>query len=169
MQRPPLLEADGFWFWKPHIETYIKSKDIDLLQVIQNGDIVFEMEDLETKHIKNTTYELLKDDQNKKLGMNNEANMSLYNVVPPKVEAIEEEKDLAILPLDELISNLKFYEMVLDNNDVVSKTTTKEKVKSLALKAKVTREQTSDDSDSQGGIDEDEDKTEEFNLMARNF
>ncbi|GKG13658.1 hypothetical protein Tco_0350618, partial [Tanacetum coccineum] len=49
--------------------------------------------------------------------------------------------------------------------------TTKEKVKSLALKAKVTIEQTSDDSDSQEGSDEDvdEEEAEAFNLMARNF
>ncbi|GKC95926.1 retrovirus-related pol polyprotein from transposon TNT 1-94 [Tanacetum coccineum] len=54
---------------------------------------------------------------------------------------------------------------------VVSKTNTKEKVKSLALKAKVTREQTSDDSDIQGGSDEDldEEESKAFNLMARNF
>nr|GEV76920.1 putative reverse transcriptase domain-containing protein [Tanacetum cinerariifolium] len=45
--------------------------------------------------------------------------------------------------------------------------TTKEKVKSLALKAKVTREQTSDDSDIQGESNEEE--AEEFNLLARNF
>ncbi|GKD93915.1 hypothetical protein Tco_1373752, partial [Tanacetum coccineum] len=45
------------------------------------------------------------------------------------------------------------------------------KVKSLALKAKVTREQTNDDSDSQGGNDEDidEEEAEAFNLLARNF
>ncbi|GJV16246.1 UBN2 domain-containing protein [Tanacetum coccineum] len=63
-----------------------------------------------------------------------------------KVTAIEEAKDLATLPLDELIENLKVYEIVLDNDGVGSKTT-KEKVKSFALKAKVTMEQTSDDSD----------------------
>ncbi|GJU47910.1 hypothetical protein Tco_1217465 [Tanacetum coccineum] len=51
------------------------------------------------------------------------------------------------------------YEMVLDNDGVASKTT-KEKVKSLDLKAKVTKEQTSDDSDSQGGSDEDIDEEE---------
>ncbi|GJX80283.1 uncharacterized protein Tco_0328432 [Tanacetum coccineum] len=88
-----------------------------------------------------------------------------------KVTAIEESKDLATLPLDELIGNLKVYEMVLDNDGLTSKTT-KEKVKSLALKAKVTREKTSDDSDSQGGSDEDVDEEEEakaFNLMARKF
>ncbi|GKD74567.1 zf-CCHC domain-containing protein, partial [Tanacetum coccineum] len=83
---------------------------------------------------------------------------------------IEEAKNLATLPLDELIGNLKVYEMVLDNDGVASKTT-KEKDKSLALKAKVTREQTSDDSDSQDGSDEDidEEEAEAFNLLARNF
>ncbi|GKD51904.1 protein CHUP1, chloroplastic [Tanacetum coccineum] len=57
--------------------------------------------------------------------------------------------------------------MILKNNGVASKTT-KEKVKSLALKAKITREQTSDDSDNQGGSDEEE-EAEEFNLIVRNF
>ncbi|GKF84485.1 hypothetical protein Tco_0249383 [Tanacetum coccineum] len=56
-----------------------------------------------------------------------------------KVTTIEEAKDLATLPLDELIGNPKVYEMVINNDGVGSKTT-KEKVKSLALKAKVTRE-----------------------------
>ncbi|GKD50225.1 hypothetical protein Tco_1279201 [Tanacetum coccineum] len=88
-----------------------------------------------------------------------------------KVTTIEQAKDLATLPLDELIGNLKVYEMVLDNDGVASKTT-KDKVQSLALKAKVTSEQTSDDSDSQGGSDEDIEEEEEadaFNMMARNF
>ncbi|GKF13583.1 hypothetical protein Tco_0055045 [Tanacetum coccineum] len=60
--------------------------------------------------------------------------------------------------------------MVLNNEGVASKTT-KEKVKSLALIAKVTREKTSDDRDSQGGSDEDinEEEAEAFNLLARNF
>ncbi|GKC03255.1 hypothetical protein Tco_0994865 [Tanacetum coccineum] len=65
-----------------------------------------------------------------------------------KVMATEEAKDLATLPLDELVRNLKVYEMILENDRVVSMTTTKDKVKSLALKAKVTREQTSNDSNS---------------------
>ncbi|GKA00454.1 zf-CCHC domain-containing protein [Tanacetum coccineum] len=60
--------------------------------------------------------------------------------------------------------------MVLDNDGIAFKTT-KEKVKSLALKAKVTREQTSDAGNSQGGSDEDidEEEAEAFNLLARNF
>ncbi|GJV79052.1 retrovirus-related pol polyprotein from transposon TNT 1-94 [Tanacetum coccineum] len=83
--------------------------------------------------------------------------------------AIEEVKDLATLSLNKLIGNLEVYEMALDNDGVAFKTT-KEKVKSLALKAKVTREQASDDSDSQRVSDEEVDKeAEAFNLMARNF
>nr|GEX42651.1 hypothetical protein [Tanacetum cinerariifolium] len=83
-----------------------------------------------------------------------------------KVTTIEEAKDLATLPLDELIGNIKVYEMVLDNDGVGSKTT-KEKVKSLALKAKVTREQTSDESDSQGESDEDIDEARNFRKFFR--
>ncbi|GJZ91138.1 hypothetical protein Tco_0663065 [Tanacetum coccineum] len=202
--------------------------------------------------MKETSYELLKDEQKKQLGKNNEAKITLYNALPHKeyervfmykttkevwhtlivthqgnsqvknykidlltqeyhkfsisneetidsgrtrfnaimtslksldpdyssknhvrkflCAAIEEAKDLATLTLHEVISNLKVYEMVLDNNGVASKTT-KEKVKSLALKAKVTREQTSDDSDIQDGSDEelDEEEAEAFNLLLRNI
>ncbi|GKE81147.1 hypothetical protein Tco_1551147 [Tanacetum coccineum] len=244
MQRPPLLEPNGFCFWKARFETYVKSKDISLWQVIQNGYFYFEVEDSETKLMKETTFELLKDEQKKQLGKNNKVKMTLYNALPrkeyervfmckttmevwhtliithqgnsqvkdckidlltqqyekfsisnketidsgftrfnaiflralplkrrAKVTTIEEVKDLATLPFGELIGNLKVYEMVLDN-DVIASKATKEKVKSLALKAKVTREQTSNDNDSQGRSDEDvdeEEKAEAFNLMARNF
>ncbi|GJU32855.1 zf-CCHC domain-containing protein, partial [Tanacetum coccineum] len=124
--------------------------------------------------MKETPYELLKDTEKKQLRNNEEAKMTIYNpqgiqalksldpdyssknhfrkflrALPlkwrAKMMAIEEAKDLATLPLDELIGNLKVYEMVLDNDGVASKTT-KEKFKSLALKDKVTREQTSDNS-----------------------
>ncbi|GJX68244.1 zf-CCHC domain-containing protein [Tanacetum coccineum] len=216
----------------PKILTYGKS--------IQNGEFFYlEKFFWKTKKIVNEgdPYELLKYEQKKQLGKNNEVRMTLYNALPrnsqvknckidlltqkydkfsifdeetinsgftrfnaivtslksldpdyssknhvrkflcalplkwrAKVTAIEEAKDLATLPLDELVGNLKVYEMVLDNDGVASKTT-KEKVKYLALKAKVTREQTSDDSDSQGGSDEDinEEEAEAFNLLARNF
>ncbi|GJU78080.1 hypothetical protein Tco_1275150 [Tanacetum coccineum] len=64
-----------------------------------------------------------------------------------KVTAIEGSKYLATLPLDELIGNLKVYEIDLENDGVVSKST-KEKVNDEG---------------------EDNDEGEEFNLMARNF
>nr|GEZ23768.1 hypothetical protein [Tanacetum cinerariifolium] len=50
---------------KTRSETYIKSKDIDLWQVIQNGDFYFEIEDSKTKMMKEMPYKLLKDDQKK--------------------------------------------------------------------------------------------------------
>nr|GEV23866.1 UBN2 domain-containing protein [Tanacetum cinerariifolium] len=89
----------------------------------------------------------------------------------PEYSSKNHAKDLGTFPLDEIIGDLKVYNMVLDNDGVDSKTT-KENVKSLALKAKVTKEHTSDDSDSQGGSDEDMDEEEEaevLNLMAMNF
>ncbi|GJW00700.1 retrotransposon protein [Tanacetum coccineum] len=136
--------------------------------------------------MKETPYEPLKDNEKKTLGNNEEDKMTIYNALPrkeykrvfmsktvkerAKVTAIEEAKDLATLYLDELIGNLKVYEMVLDNDGVASKTT-KEKVKSLDLKDKVTREQTSDDSNCQEESDEDvdEEEAEAFNMLARNF
>ncbi|GJX54366.1 hypothetical protein Tco_0282735 [Tanacetum coccineum] len=63
-------------------ENYVESKDIDLWQVIQNGDFYYEVEHSETKLMKKTLYELLEDDQKKKLGKNNEAKMALYNALP---------------------------------------------------------------------------------------
>ncbi|GJR79237.1 retrovirus-related pol polyprotein from transposon TNT 1-94 [Tanacetum coccineum] len=200
MKIPPLLEPNGFCFSKSLFKTYVKSKDIVLWQVIQNSDLYFEVEDEETKLMKETPYELLKDTEKKQLGKNEEAKMTIYNALPhksmseyscvkpprslksldpdyssknhvrkflcalplkwrAKVTAIEQAKDLATLPLDELIGNLKVYEMVLDNDGVAPKTT-KEKVKSLALKAKVTRNETSDDNDSQDGSDAEVDEEE---------
>nr|GEW21066.1 putative reverse transcriptase domain-containing protein [Tanacetum cinerariifolium] len=44
------------------------------------------------------------------------------------VMTIEESKDLGTLPLDKLIGNLKVYEMILENDDVASNNTTKEKI-----------------------------------------
>ncbi|GKB00883.1 UBN2 domain-containing protein [Tanacetum coccineum] len=153
MQRPPLLEPNGFCFWKARLETYVKSKDIDL------GN----------SQVKNYKVNLLTQEYEKFLVSNEETIDSGFTRA--KVTAIEEAKDLATLPLDELAGNLKVYEMILENDGLVSKTTTKDKVKYLALKAKVTREQTSDDSDSQDESDEDVDveEAEAFNLLARNF
>ncbi|GJS25739.1 hypothetical protein Tco_0486359 [Tanacetum coccineum] len=147
MQRPLLLEPNGFYFWKARFETYIKSKDIDLWQVIQNDDFYFEVEESETKLIKEKPYELLKDEQNK-----------------AKVTASKEAKYLTTLPLDDLIGNLKVYETVLRIDGVASKPI-KDKIMPIALKANTTRGQTSSDIISQDKCDEDD----EINLMAKNF
>ncbi|GKD04342.1 hypothetical protein Tco_1179316 [Tanacetum coccineum] len=84
MQRPYFLELNGFCFWKVRFDTYINSKDIDLWQVIQNDDFYFEVKDEETKLMKETPYELLKDNEKKQLGKNEESKMTIYNALPRK-------------------------------------------------------------------------------------
>ncbi|GJZ58628.1 putative reverse transcriptase domain-containing protein [Tanacetum coccineum] len=98
-----------------------------------------------------------------------------FNVIVTSLKSLDQDyssknhvrKFLCALPLKR---RAKVYEMISENNGVASKIT-KEKVKSLALKAKVIMEQTSDDSDSQGGSNEDidEEEAEAFYLMERNF
>ncbi|GJY75722.1 hypothetical protein Tco_0480838 [Tanacetum coccineum] len=52
------------------------------------------LEDSEMKMMKETPYELLKDDQKKQLGKNNEAKMTLYNDLPRKDdEDVDEEEE----------------------------------------------------------------------------
>ncbi|GKE65559.1 hypothetical protein Tco_1519720 [Tanacetum coccineum] len=77
-----------------------------------------------------------------------------------KVTAIEESKDLSTLPLDELIDNLKVYEVVLEKDSEISKSK-KEKYKSLALKArKVLSEEEATSSDN---------NDEEYAMAVRDF
>nr|GEY09472.1 hypothetical protein [Tanacetum cinerariifolium] len=85
-----------------------------------------------------------------------------------QVTAIEEAKDLATLPLDELIGNLKVYEMILASDGVTSKPI-KEKVMPIALKANETKGQTSNDSVCPYGSDKDKNKEEEFSSIVKNL
>ncbi|GKC47543.1 UBN2 domain-containing protein, partial [Tanacetum coccineum] len=68
----------------------------------------------------------------------------------PKVTTIEETKDLAELPLDDLIGNLKVYEMVLRNDGIASKSLKK----------------SDEDKDED---DEEEEEEEEFNSIVKNL
>nr|GEY38070.1 hypothetical protein [Tanacetum cinerariifolium] len=90
-----------------------------------------------------------------------------FNAIRAKVTVFEEAKHLATLPLDELIGNLKVYEMILASDGVASKPI-KEKVMPIVLKANVIRGQTSNDNICHDGSDEDEDKEEEFNYIVKN-
>ncbi|GJX31709.1 hypothetical protein Tco_0241564, partial [Tanacetum coccineum] len=74
MQRTPLLEPNGFCFWKARFETYVKS----ILTCGKSSKMV-----ISTMKLK-TLYELLEDDKKKKLGKNNETKMTLYNALPRK-------------------------------------------------------------------------------------
>nr|GEU86652.1 retrovirus-related Pol polyprotein from transposon TNT 1-94 [Tanacetum cinerariifolium] len=60
---------------------------------------------------------------------------TLHPKWPTKVTAIEESKDLKSLSLDELIGNLKVYEVIVKNDSEIVKGK-REKSRSLALKAK---------------------------------
>nr|GEU33210.1 zf-CCHC domain-containing protein/DUF4219 domain-containing protein/UBN2 domain-containing protein [Tanacetum cinerariifolium] len=77
-----------------------------------------------------------------------------------KVTAIEESKDLKSLLLDELIGNLKFYEVIIKNDSEMVKGK-KEQNRSLASKAK----KKSSDKDSSTSDSEDE----EYAMAVRNF
>ncbi|GJZ55249.1 hypothetical protein Tco_0610442 [Tanacetum coccineum] len=175
----------SFAFGKPALRLTSSPKDIDLWQVIQNGEFAFEMEDLETKM---TPYELLKDYEKKSLGRKmkprcnsqvKDSKISLLTQQYVKFSISSEETiNSGFIKFNAIVTSLKSLDQDYPNKNYMRKfllalplkwraKTIKEKVKSLALKARVTREQTSNDSDSQGGSDEYED--EEFNLMARNF
>ncbi|GJT92942.1 zf-CCHC domain-containing protein [Tanacetum coccineum] len=78
----------------------------------------------------------------------------------PKVTAIEESKDLSKLSLDELVGNLKVYEVVLEKDLEIAKNK-KEKYKSLALKAR----QVLSDEDASSSDSNDE----EYAMALRDF
>ncbi|GKE30030.1 zf-CCHC domain-containing protein [Tanacetum coccineum] len=77
-----------------------------------------------------------------------------------KVMAIEESKDLTSLSLDELIGNLKVYEVIIKKDSVMVKEK-REQNRSLALKAK----NESSDEDSSTSDSEDE----EYSMAMRDF
>ncbi|GJY53164.1 hypothetical protein Tco_0444828 [Tanacetum coccineum] len=143
MQRQPLFEANCFIYWKNRFKTYVKSKDIDLWHNIVYGDYKPTVKNTKTSKEEIIPYEKLKEDNKKMFSKNDEAQMVLYNEILkgsptkwcPKVTAIEESKDLSTLIIDELIGNLKVYEVMLEKDSKASKSK-KEEYKSLALKAK---------------------------------
>ncbi|GJR66429.1 hypothetical protein Tco_0012494 [Tanacetum coccineum] len=82
-----------------------------------------------------------------------------------KVMAIEESKDLSSLALDELIGNLKVYEVVMEKDSEIYKGK-KERIKSITLKSK---KESSDDETSTSGRDDEESSTNEVSPASGNF
>ncbi|GKB76498.1 hypothetical protein Tco_0943393 [Tanacetum coccineum] len=149
--------------------------------------------------MKETPYELLKDIEKKQLGRNEEDKMTIYNALPRKRNSQvknckinlltqeyeklsisnEETIDSGFTRLNAIVTSFKSLDLDYSSKNHVRKFLcalslkwrAKENIKSLTLKAKVNREQTSDDNDSQGGSDEDIDEEEAvaFNLSARIF
>ncbi|GJW90040.1 hypothetical protein Tco_0167593, partial [Tanacetum coccineum] len=85
---------------------------------------------------------------------------SLHPKWRAKVIAIEESKDLSLLALDELIGNLKVHEVVMEKDSKIYRGK-KEKVKSIALKAK--KESSDDETLTSKSNDE------EYAMVVRNF
>nr|GEU43402.1 copia protein [Tanacetum cinerariifolium] len=159
MQRPPLFEANYFIYWKTRFETYVKSKDMDLWHIIVYGDYKPTIRNKDGKD-EIIPYEKFEESHKKMMSKNDEAKWELPSKWRPKVTAIEESKDLSILPLDELIGNLKVYEVVLEKVSKISKVN-KEKYKSLALKE---RKVSSDEEISCSESDD-----EEYAMAIRDF
>nr|GFA50263.1 UBN2 domain-containing protein [Tanacetum cinerariifolium] len=132
-------------------ETYVKSKDLDLWHVITYRDLPPIQNNPETKKHEIVPFDRQSDDLKKKLGKNDEAKMNyvrkfireLHPKWRPKVMATEESKDLTSLSLDELIGNLKVYEVIIKKDPEMVKDK-REQSRSLALKAK--KESCNDDS-----------------------
>ncbi|GJT31102.1 hypothetical protein Tco_0911377 [Tanacetum coccineum] len=162
MQRPPLFEANCFIYWKNRFETYVKSKDINLWHIIVYGNYKPSIRNKDAEDVWKSliiTHQAL-----------DESFSSCYHVRKflralltkwrPRVTTIEESKDLSTLPVDELIGNLKVYEVVLEKDSEISKGK-KEKYKSLALKE---RKASSDEEVSCSESDD-----EEYAMAVRDF
>ncbi|GJW42025.1 zf-CCHC domain-containing protein [Tanacetum coccineum] len=167
MQRPLLFESDGFIYWKNRFETYVKSKDLDLWHVIIDGDFPPIQNNFKTKKDETVSFDKQNDDLKKKLSKNNEAKMVIYNVTTElhpkrraKVTANKESKDLKSLSLDELIGNLKVYEVIIKKDSKIVKGKS-EQSRSLALKAK--KESSNEESLTSGSEDE------EYVMAVRDF
>ena len=66
MQRSPLFEANGFIYWENRFETYVKSNDIDIWNIIVDGNYVSVVENISTDKDDGVSYERQKDEQKKK-------------------------------------------------------------------------------------------------------
>ncbi|GJU62757.1 hypothetical protein Tco_1244592 [Tanacetum coccineum] len=112
MQRPPLLESDGFIYWKNRFKTYVKSKDLDLWHVINDGGFPPIQNNPETKKDEVVPFHKQNDDLKKKLAKNNEAKMVIYNALPRnnqvkanKIDLLVQQYEQFTIPEEESIDN----------------------------------------------------------------
>ncbi|GKE20176.1 zf-CCHC domain-containing protein, partial [Tanacetum coccineum] len=179
MQRPPLFESDSFIYWKNIFETHVKPKDLDLWHVITNDDFQPIQQKLKTKLDEVIPFEKQNETIDSAFARFNTIITSLnaldegyssknyvrkfLRALHPKWRAkimmIEESKDLTSLSLDELIRNLKVYEMIIKKDSEI--VTAKGERKSLTLKAK---KESSDEECSTSRS-----KDEEYAMAVRDF
>ncbi|GJT51682.1 retrovirus-related pol polyprotein from transposon TNT 1-94 [Tanacetum coccineum] len=185
MQRPPLFESDSFIYWKNRFETYVKSKDLDLWRVITDGDfqpiVIAKSKIIRSTFWFNNEQFVISEDESiystfarfntiitslKALDEGYSSKNYVWKFLRAlhpkwraKVTAIEESKDLTSLSLDELIGNLKVYEMIIKKDSEIVKA--KVERKSIPLKAK---KESSDEECSTSGS-----KDEEYAMAVRDF
>ncbi|GJV49074.1 ribosomal protein L7Ae/L30e/S12e/Gadd45 [Tanacetum coccineum] len=172
MQRPPLFESDGFIYWKNRFKTYVKSKDLDLWHVITFGDFPPIQNNSEAIKDEIVPFEKQNNDLKKKLAINNEAKMVIYNALPhllvqqyEQFMILEKESiDNAFARFNTIITSLKaldeVYEVIIKNDSEMVKDK-REQNRSLLLKAK----KESSDEDSSTSNSEDE----ECAMVVRDF
>ncbi|GJS01146.1 zf-CCHC domain-containing protein [Tanacetum coccineum] len=113
MQRPPLFKSNGFIYWKNRFETYVKSKDLDLWQVIIYGDFPPTQNNPETKKDEIVPFDKKSDYLKKRLAKNNEAKMVIYNALPRnskvkdnKIDLLVQQYEQFMIPEEESIDNV---------------------------------------------------------------
>ncbi|GJV87132.1 zf-CCHC domain-containing protein [Tanacetum coccineum] len=153
--------------WKTLLITHqgnnqVKDNKIDLLVQQYEQFIIFEDESIDSAFARfNTIITSLKalDEGYSSKNYVRKFLRALHPKWRAKVTAIEESKDLTSLSLDELIGNLKVYEMIIKKDSKIVKA--KVERKSLALKAK---KESSDEECSTSGSED-----EEYAMAVRDF
>nr|GEY78184.1 zf-CCHC domain-containing protein/UBN2 domain-containing protein [Tanacetum cinerariifolium] len=125
MQRPPLFEDNCFIYWENSFKTYVKSKDIDLWHIIVYGDYKPTIKNKDTGKEEVIPYEKFEEIHIKMISNNDEAKMVLYNALPKK-----EYKRIFMCKTAKDVWN----SLIITHKEASKNT--KEKYKSLALKAK---------------------------------
>nr|GFA60613.1 UBN2 domain-containing protein [Tanacetum cinerariifolium] len=131
----------------------VKDNKIDLLVQQYEQFVIFEDESIDSAFARfNTIFNSLKalDEGYSSKNYVRKFLRALHPKYKAKVMAIEESKDLTSLSLDELIKNLKVYEMIIKKDSEIVKA--KVERKSLALKAK--KEYSEEECSTSGSEDE---------------
>ncbi|GJX02534.1 zf-CCHC domain-containing protein [Tanacetum coccineum] len=123
MQRPPLIESDGFIYWKNRFKTYVKSKDLDLWHVITDGDFHPIKNNPETKKDEVVPFNKQNDDLKKK--RNNQVQANKIDLLVQQYEQFtiskEESIDNAFAKFNTIITSLKALDEGFSSKNCVRK------------------------------------------------
>ncbi|GJX76370.1 hypothetical protein Tco_0323181 [Tanacetum coccineum] len=144
MQRPPLFESDSFIYWKNRFETYVKSKDLDLLAC--NSQVKDNKIDLLVQQ-----YEQFVISEDESI----DSAFARFNIIITSLKALDE----GYSSKNYVRKNLKVHEIIIKKDSKIVKS--KVKRKSITLKAK--KESSDEECLTSGSEDE------EYAMAVRNF